>query len=85
MEEKNMILHIFMYNVVSDFSAVTPASEGRVNYKSMPRGSLLGTFEPVGERVNEIHTSWEKLEGQVCQAHAQLQRKRSYNKAREKV
>ena len=31
MEEKNMILHIFMYNVISDFSAVTPASEGRVN------------------------------------------------------
>ena len=30
-EEKNMILHIFMYNVISDFSAVTPASEGRVN------------------------------------------------------
>ena len=31
MEEKNMILHIFMYNVISDFSAVTPASEGRAN------------------------------------------------------
>ena len=26
-----MILHIFMYNVISDFSAATPASEGRVN------------------------------------------------------
>ena len=25
-----MILHIFMYNVISDFSAATPASEGRV-------------------------------------------------------
>ena len=35
---------------------------------------------------NEIHTtSWEKLEGQVLQAYAQLQRKRSYRKAREKV
>ena len=44
-----------------------------INYKSMPRGSLLGTFEPVDEEVNEIHTtSWEKLEGQVHQAHAQL-------------
>ena len=31
MEEKNMILHIFMYNVISDFSVVTPAREGRVN------------------------------------------------------
>ena len=30
-EEKNMILHIFMYYVISDFSVVTPASEGRVN------------------------------------------------------
>ena len=26
-----MILHIFMYNVISDFSVATPASEGRVN------------------------------------------------------
>ena len=52
----------------------------------MPSGSLLGTFKPVDEEVNEIHTtSWEKLEGQVHQAHAQLQRKRSYRKAREKV
>ena len=25
-----MILHIFMYNVISDFSAATPASKGRV-------------------------------------------------------
>ena len=25
-----MILHIFMYNVISDFSVATPASEGRV-------------------------------------------------------
>ena len=30
MEGKNVILHIFMYNVISDFSAATPASEGRV-------------------------------------------------------
>ena len=28
-----------------------------INYKSMPRGSLLGTFEPVNEEVNEIHTT----------------------------
>ena len=57
-----------------------------INYESIPRGSLLGTFELVDEEVNEIHTSsWEKLEGQVHQAHAQLRRKRSYRKAREKV
>ena len=29
-EGKNVILHIFMYNVISDFSAATPASKGRV-------------------------------------------------------
>ena len=28
-----------------------------INYKSMPRGSLLGTFKPVNEEVNEIHTT----------------------------
>ena len=57
-----------------------------INYKSMPRGSLLGTFQPVDEEANEIHTtSWDKLEEQVHQAHAQLQRKRSYRKARENV
>ena len=28
-----MVLHIFMYNVISDFSAVTPASEGRVKFR----------------------------------------------------
>ena len=55
------------------------------NYESIPRGSLLGTFEPVDEEVNEIHTSWEKLEGQVHQAHAQLQRKASYRRARENI
>ena len=57
-----------------------------INYESIPKGSLLGTFEPVDKEVTEMHApSWEKLEGQVCQAHAQLQRKRSYRKAREKV
>ena len=41
------------------------------NYESIPKGSLLGTFEPVDEEINEIHTtSWEKLDGQVHQAHA---------------
>ena len=56
------------------------------NYESIPRGSLLGTFEPVNEEVNEIHTtSCEKLEGQVRQAHAQLQRKGSYRKARKNI
>ena len=56
------------------------------NHESIPKGSLLGTFEPVNEEINEVHTqSWEKLDKQVQQAHAQLQKKRSYRKAMEKV
>ena len=44
-----------------------------INYECIPRGSLLGTFEPVDEEVNEVHTNcWEKYEGQVHQAHVQL-------------
>ena len=51
-------------------------------YKSIPRGTLLGTFEPVDEEINEIHTtSWTKLEGQMHQAHTQLRRKKSYKKS----
>ena len=33
MEGKNVILHIFMYNVMSDFSGARQVSEGRVNYR----------------------------------------------------
>ena len=35
-----MILHIFMYNVISDFSAATPSSEGRVNIIDMTYANL---------------------------------------------
>ena len=56
------------------------------NHESTPRGSFLGTFEPIDEEINEVHTtSWENLDRQVRQAHAQLQKKRSYRNAREKV
>ena len=49
------------------------------NYESIPRGTLLGTFEPIDKEINEIHmTSWTKVEGQMHQAHAQLRRKKSY-------
>ena len=42
------------------------------NYESIPRGTFLGTFEPVDEEISEIHiTSWTKLEVQMCQAHTQ--------------
>ena len=30
-KEKNVILHIFMYNVTSDFNGARQVSEGRVN------------------------------------------------------
>ena len=49
------------------------------NYESIPKGTLLSTFEPVDEEINEIHTtSWTTLEGQMHQAHSQLRRKKSY-------
>ena len=49
------------------------------NYESIPRGTLLGTFEPVDEVINEIHmASWTKLEEQMHQAHTQLRRKKGY-------
>ena len=37
-----MILHIFMYNVISDFSAATPASKGRVNLHRLTWIELTG-------------------------------------------
>ena len=40
-----MILHIFMYNVTSDFSAATPASEGRVNENVQITHDRLITLE----------------------------------------
>ena len=47
------------------------------NYESIPRGTLLGTFEPVDEEINKIHTtSWTKLEGQMCQAHSTEKREK---------
>ena len=59
-----------------------PILNTSTNYESIPRGTLLGTFEPVDEEINEIHTtSWTKLEGQMHQAHSQLRRKKSYKGA----
>ena len=36
-----------------------PILNTSTNYESIPRGTLLGTFEPVDEEINEIHTSWK--------------------------
>ena len=59
-----------------------PILNTSTNYESISRGTLLGTFEPVDGEISEIHTtSWTKLEGQMCQACAQLRRKKSYKQA----
>ena len=56
-----------------------PILNTSTNYESISRGTLVGTFEPVGEEINAINmTSWTKLEGQMHQAHTQLRRKKSY-------
>ena len=56
-----------------------PILNTSTNYESIPRGTLLGTFESVDKVINRIHmTSWTKLEGQMHQAHTQLRRKKSH-------
>ena len=56
------------------------------SYESIPKRTLLGTFELVDDEISEIHTTrWTKLEGQICQAHAQLRRKRGYKRALQKA
>ena len=35
-------------------------------YENIPKGSLLGTFEPIEEEVSEVQvTSWTDLEGKM--------------------
>ena len=54
-------------------------------YENIPKGSLLGTFEPINEKVSEVQvTSWTDLEGKMRKAHQQLRKKKSYRLAREK-
>ena len=53
-------------------------------YENIPKGSLLGTFEPIDEEVSEIQvTSWTYLEGKMQKAHRQLRKKKSYRQARQ--
>ena len=48
-------------------------------YENIPKGSLLGTFEPIDEEVSEVQvTSWTDLEGKMQKAHQQLRKKKSY-------
>ena len=54
-------------------------------YEDIPKGSLLGTFEPIKEEVNEVQvTSWTDLEGKMQKAHWQLRKKKSCRQARQK-
>ena len=53
--------------------------------KSIAKSSLLGTFEPIDENINEIReTNWTELDGRMRQAHQQLRKKKSYRQAKQK-
>ena len=48
-------------------------------YEKIPKGSLLGTFEPIDEEISEIQvTSWRDLEEKMQKVHQQLRKKKSY-------
>ena len=54
-------------------------------YKSIAKSSLLGTFEPIDENINEIReTNWTELDGRMRQVHQQLRKKKSYRQTRQK-
>ena len=54
-------------------------------YENIPKGSLLGTFEPINEEVSEVQvTSWTDLEGKMQKVHQQLRKTKSYRQARQK-
>ena len=54
-------------------------------YKNIAKGSLLGTFKPMDERVSKIQaTSWTDLEGKMQKPHRQLRKRKSYRQARQK-
>ena len=54
-------------------------------YENIPKGFLLGTFEPINEEVSEVQvTSWMDLEGKMQKVHWQLRKKKSYRRARQK-
>ena len=52
-------------------------------YENIPKGSLLGTFEPI--EVSEVQvTSWTDLEGKMQKVHWQLRKKKCYRRTRQK-
>ena len=53
-------------------------------YENIPKGSLLGTFEPINEEVSEVQVpSWTDLEGKMSKVHWQLRKKKSYRQAKQ--
>ena len=53
-------------------------------YENIPKGSLLGTFEPIEEEVSKVQvTSWTDLE-KMQKVHWQLRKKKSYRRVRQK-
>ena len=54
-------------------------------YKSIAKGSLLGTFEPIDKEVSEIQVAnWTDLEGKMQKVHQQFRKKKSYRQAWQK-
>ena len=50
-------------------------------YENIPKGSLLGTFEPINEEVSEVQvTSWTDFKGKMQKVHWQLRKKKSIDK-----
>ena len=53
--------------------------------ENIPKGFLLGTFEPIDEEVSEVQvTSWTDLTGKMQKVHQQLRKKKSYRQAGQK-
>ena len=56
-----------------------PILDTSSKYENIPKGSLLGTFEPINEEISEEQvTSWTDLEGKMQKVNWQLRRKKSY-------
>ena len=50
-------------------------------YENIPKGSLLGTLEPIDEEVSEVQvTSWTDLEGKMQKVHWQLRKRKATDK-----
>ena len=70
---------IIPLGVIPPRTLFVPILNTSSKYENIPKGSLLGTFEPIDEEVSEVQvTSWTDLEGKIQKAHRQLRKKKSY-------